>query len=162
MSVPYQEVKLTSLERLIEAPIMAVKRWTEALERGYPDKHGLSLAEDGLALHYWGVCGEIAYGKARNVYVTLMSGTFKAPDVGTVQIRTRTKHNYELIIREDDSDSEFFVLVTVNPREPALFRVYGGIFAHEAKSHPEWKQSHGGREPAWFVPQLSLNGHGWP
>jgi hypothetical protein len=79
--------------------------------------------------------------------------TFKQADVGTWQIRTRSEPHYELIVRPNDSDSDRFVLVL--GRAPS-YTIYGWIQGIAAKK-PAWLKRHGGRPPAYFVPQLALN-----
>lgn len=155
----YHEVTLTKWERYYLAPIWAHRRWMEAIEHNRTDQHGLTPEDDGLAKHYWGLCGEMAYAKAVNTYFHPTCNTFHAPDVGKIHIRTRTHHFRELIVREDDPNG-FFVLVTVELSRPSEFRVWGGILADEARQHPEWFQNHGDREPAWFVPQPALTEFG--
>jgi hypothetical protein len=69
-------------------------------------------------------------------------------------VRTRSRTDYDLIVREsDDPDQRYILVVGVAPQ----FDVVGWIVASDARLHPEWRQSHGGREEAWFVPQLALN-----
>jgi hypothetical protein len=128
----------------------------EALESGREDQAGFE--GDGSAAHYWGVCGEMAYAKARNVYYAPTFEAFHSPDVDGVGVRTRTEHWHELIIRPSDPDDLFFVLVTVEALvAPAIFRVYdAGMLAAEAKTHKEWLKPYGGRPPAYFVPQARL------
>jgi hypothetical protein len=95
----------------------------------------------------------MAYAKARQRYWGAPVNTYKeGGDVGDVQIRTRSRHSYELIVRKDDRDEDFFVLVT--GRIPN-FRVWGWIQAKHAK-RPEWSQTHGNREAAFFVPHTAL------
>mgnify|MGYP006300474069 CR=1 FL=1 len=80
-------------------------------------------------------------------------GTFKTGgDVGEIQVRTRSRHDYELLIRPQDRDEDTFVLLTgVAPS----FRAHGWIQGQDAKKK-EWLQTYGGRPPAYFVPQKDL------
>lgn len=153
----YVEVTLSEYERYHYVPYWGHRRWIEAIEKGLKPKHGLE-EEEGLSAHVWGVCGELAYAKARGIFYEPTINTFKAPDVGDVQVRCRTNHEWDLIIRRADHDAEFFVLVTVDPKRSTRLRVYdGGYWGWEAKQHKEWYRTYKkGRPKAWFVPQWAL------
>jgi hypothetical protein len=156
--VRYREVMLTHAELYEQAPLWAARRWLDAVKRGYQNKHGFD--GDELAAHFWGVCGEMARAKAYNLYYSPTFDAFHSPDVGGVEVRTRTKHDWDLNIRPADEDGHFFTLVTVEPPVIDRFRVYeGGMFASEAKQHREWFKTYSSRRPkAYFVPQSALVG----
>ena len=110
-------------------------------------------AENTWTIHIEGAAGEMAFAKHAGFYWGATVNSFKLPDVGAIQVRTRSRHSYDLIIRRGDCDDDVFVLVTgIAPR----FVIRGWIGAREAKSHPEWIQTHGEGEAAWFVPQAAL------
>jgi hypothetical protein len=136
---------------LISAAQIGIIRQIEAIRRKLPDKHG--YVGDGWSLHVEGACGELAFAKALNVYWAGTVNVYKDADVGAnIQIRTRSKANYDLLIRSDDSDDEVFVLVTGTA---PTFRVVGWILGRDAKQGC-WEQTHGNRPPAFFVPQSEL------
>lgn len=141
---------LTPYELHLAASV-GVRRQIEAMSAGRPDRHGHSGA--GWNLHLEGACGELAVAKALGRYWDGSVNTFKkGGDVGAVQVRTRSKHEYELIVRQGDRDSDVFVLVTgVAPS----YRVRGWLRGGDAK-RPEWEKTHGDRPPAWFVPHAAL------
>jgi len=134
------------------AILTGAERQIDALTRGLADKHGAG-GEDSWTLHIEGAAGEMAAAKALDRYWQMPVGTFKAGgDVGTLQVRTRSRHDYELIVREDDRDDDRFILVTGTlPR----FQIHGWIFGRDAK-RPQWLREHGGRAPAFFVPHAEL------
>lgn len=147
------KVTLT-LEECKIAYATAIDRQADAMRRGLRGKHG---ADDDLelsiGLHLTGAAGEIAVAKALGVYWAPSVGTFKAPDLGSnVQVRTRTNDSHDLIVRSDDSSSDYFVLVI--GRLP-VFRIVGWILGADAKRE-QWVQMHGGRPPAYFIPQSEL------
>lgn len=146
---PYVRVHLEEYEVRL-ALYVASRRQEEAAGAGRSDRHG--FAGDGLAIHLLGTAGEMAAAKALNCYWGGAEGTFKRPDLGGIQVRTRSRHDYDLIVRPGDADDEPFLLVTGTM--PA-FRVHGWLWGREAKQ-PQWLQTHGGREPAYFVPQAAL------
>ncbi len=136
---------------------VGVRRQVEALAARRPDRHGYH-GEDGWTVHVEGACGELAVARFLGRYWDGSNRTYRsAADVGAVEVRTRSRHDYDLIIREDDADTSAFVLVT--GRCPDYW-VRGWIRAADAR-RPEWLQRHGGREPAWFVPPAHLN-RTWP
>ena len=126
-------------------------RQVKALASGRPDKHGFEGA--GWSEHCEGACGELALARSLNIYWDGSVDTFKAPDVGPVQVRTRSRHNYELLVRDADSDDEVFVLIT--GLCPA-YRIHGWLSGREAKQ-TEFLQTYGNRPAAYFVPQSHLN-----
>lgn len=131
---------------------VGVERQLEARRLNLPDRHGFT--GDGWGEHIEGAAGELAVAKLLGWELDATVNTFKAGgDLGEkVQVRTRSEHWMELIVRPDDRDGDYFVLVTGRiPR----FRVRGWYPGGAAK-RPEWLQSHGGRPPAFFVPQGKL------
>lgn len=139
---------------LQRAGVVAVDRYVRALRDGKPDKHGAKTDANGLGLHFEGAAGEMVFAKATGRYWSGSVDTYKTEgDVGPIQVRTRSSHTYELLVRKDDADEDRFVLVT--GRAPS-YRVVGWLTGREAKQ-PEWLQTHGGREAAYFVPHNALH-----
>ena len=128
------------------------KRQLEAMRMGLKDRYGAKPSE-AWGIHIEGAAGEMAVAKALGIYWQAGVNTFHDPDVGDLQVRTRSRHDYELIVRENDNDKADFVLVT--GRIPT-FQVIGYIRGRDAK-RSEWLRTHGGRAPAYFVPQAALN-----
>lgn len=146
-------VRLTWYE-LFMASQVGVKRHVEALQRGLPDRHGCN-PDDGWSVHIEGACGEMAAAKAMGRFYSGSVNTFRdGGDVGSIQVRTRSKEGYELIVRENDRDDDVFVLVV--GRAP-MFRVLGWMRGRDAKQ-AEWRKEHGGRVAAYFVPTAALRG----
>lgn len=144
-------VRLTAYE-LMQAATAGCLRQISALVKNLPDKHG--FAGLGWSEHIEGACGEMAVAKVVNRYVSGSVNTFKVGgDIGgTIQVRTRSRHDYELIVRPDDRSEDVFVLVTGRAPE---YEVRGWIRGEQAK-RPDWLASHGGRAPAYFVPASAL------
>ena len=143
---------LLSWHELKIAAWVGATRQAEAIRLGLPDRHGFE--GDGKSIHISGACGEMAYAKGVNKYWGGDVNTFKQPDVYGVQVRTRSETWHDLIVRQADKPEEYYVLVI---DQSPVFIVVGGIFGHAARRE-EWYQSHGGRPPAWFVPQKELTG----
>lgn len=134
------------------AAVVGTRRQIEALRNGNPDKHGYEGS--GWELHIEGAAAELALAKVLGRYWNGAINTFKdGGDVGpTLQVRLRTKHYYDLLIRPDDPDEKAFVLVTGTCPE---FRVHGWMWGADAKRQ-EWLQTHGNRPAAYFVPKDAL------
>lgn len=144
-------VTLTWPELLIGATI-GVRRHIEAIRRGYRPKHGMS-DKKAWGAHIEGSCGELAYAKFAGVYWEGPINTFKkGGDVGDIQVRTRSKDEWDLIVRDDDDDKNVFVLVV---GMAPIYRMVGWLRAKDAKKE-EYKQFYGNRPPAFFVPQNEL------
>lgn len=129
-------------------------RQTESMRRNRKDAHGYKSASASvLDIHVEGAAAEMAYCKARGVYWGAGVNTFKAADVGNkVQVRSTKLRNGCLIVREDDHDDHYYVLVV---GQIPSFEVVGWILGRDAK-RSEWKRSPEGREEAFFVPQNQL------
>jgi hypothetical protein len=131
---------------------IAGRRQNEAVQAGRPDRHGFN-GRDGYALHRLGAAGELAVARALEVPWDATVNTFRAPDLGGIfQVRTRSEHWHDLIVRSEDKDEEIFILVTGRP--PDLV-VHGWIVGKDAKQH-QWKNDYGGRPTAYFVPKAAL------
>lgn len=147
-------VRLTYHERKM-AWIVGAWRHESAESSGRKNKHGAD-PEKSLRNHALGAAGEMVVAKAIGVYWIPSVNTFKLPDVGAVQVRCRSgdSDKHELIVRDDDSPDEVFVLVA--SRGDGEFRVRGWIKGVDARVR-DWRKAHGGREEAWFVPHANLH-----
>jgi hypothetical protein len=133
------------------AALVGVSRNVEALRKGCQNRLPIN---DEWSIHILGALGECAFAKATNRYWNGSVNTFKAGgDIGeSIQIRTRSRHGYDLIVREGDRDSDVFVLVTGGPSE---FRVHGWMLGTDAKS-AKYKANYGNYGEAYFVPSREL------
>jgi hypothetical protein len=122
-----------------------------SVKAGRLDQHG--FAGDGWSEHIEGACGEQAVAKALNVYWDGSIDSFKRDDLPGLQVRTRSRHDWDLIVRPNDPDQAVFVLVT--GRCPS-YLVQGWIRGCDAK-RPDWLKNHGGRPAAYFVPRTALH-----
>ena len=146
-------VKLEKAE-VLQATIVAVERMMESIAKGLEHKPPMKQEDNALAYNIEGACGELAYAKARGIYYEPRVNTFKAPDFGSnVQIRTRSDHNYDLLIRDNDKPDHYYVLVTGTL---PTYRIVGYILGADAMAQPAWRKNWGGRGEAWFVPQKAL------
>lgn len=126
-------------------------RQLASIRRSSKDNHG--FAGLGWSEHIEGACGELAVCKYLGVYWDGGIDTFKGADLGFgIQVRTRSKHYYELIFRNDDSDDDIYVLVT---GQCPTYTVRGFIQGSDARKK-EYLREHGGRPEAFFVPHGAL------
>ena len=134
------------------AALVGVSRNVEALRKGCVNRMPIN---DEWSIHILGALGECAFAKATGRYWSGSVNTFKrGGDVGAIQVRTRSKHKYDLIVRNDDADDDVFVLVTGGPHE---FQVHGWIQGKDAK-WDGFEANHGNHGPAYFVPKSRLFG----
>lgn len=126
-------------------------RVIESIIKGLQDRHGFD--GPGWDINVEGAAGEIAAAKALGTYWGGTVNTFKSMgDVGDLEVRTRSKDYYELIVREGDNSNAIFILVT---GQSPNYNVVGWIKASDAKQK-RWRKTHGGRPPAYFVPHENL------
>ena len=143
------EVKLTLAEMQIAAH-SGIQRQLQNLKNNAQPAHGAGNKND-WQLHIEGALGEMALAKHLGVYWD-GKGKMRAPDVGAIDVRTRSKHSYDLIVHDRDDDARYIYLLTGGNGQ---YRVHGGIHARDAKQERYWKDPAGGR-PAYFVPQAHL------
>jgi hypothetical protein len=149
--VSFSTVKLTWYEAAMASNI-GLLRQLSSIKTGRVDQHGFNGI--GWDVHIEGACGELAVAKLLSCYWDGSVDTFKTPDIsGNLQVRTRSNHTFDLLVRPNDNPLDIYCLVTGKCPE---FRVHGWIQGLHAQK-PEWKKNHGGRPPAWFVPQTALN-----
>jgi hypothetical protein len=131
---------------------IGVLRQLEAVRKGLPDRHGFD-GDTGWTIHIEGAAGEIAAAKALGLYWGGTVNTFKTEgDVGNIEVRTRSKPHYDLLVRDNDKNESVFVLVT---GKSPKYNVVGWILGKDAKK-TEWYADYGNRPPAYFVPQNCL------
>lgn len=142
-------ITLTQAEAAMASEIGRLRQ-LHALFRGWRSAHGC----EGLGWdeHIEGACGELAVARALSIYWDGSLDTFKADDLPGLQIRTRSKDYYELLVRPGDDESAKWVLVTGTCPE---YTIRGWIEGSKTK-RPEWLKSYGGRAEAYFVPQSEL------
>lgn len=144
-------VVLTEIEMELAA-MVGIRRRAESKSGLRQDNHGLDHS-DFWGMDIEGAAAEMAYCKFRNKYWNASINSFKAGDCGeNVQIRSTPLPNGCLIVREEDLDHHYYVLVIGSS---PVFRVAGWIHGKEAKK-PEFMKSPNGRPAAYFVPQSYL------
>ena len=148
---PYIEVSLTWSQVLLAANLGSLRQ-IEAIFSDMKDAPGVD-PDNGWSLHIEGVAGEIAFAIATNTFFPFSINAGKDPDVGRVQVRTRSEHNNELPFRPKDDPKWPYVFVT---GKIPNFRVWGWMYGYEIVK-PEWKKDLGNRSaPAYYAPRAAL------
>lgn len=149
------KISLTDFELAMAANAASLRN-IAAIKRGYKSK---MMQDKQWQAHIEGACGEVAVAKAMGKYWGGSVNTFKSGgDIDSTgwEVRTRSSHDYDLIIREDDPDGRVFILVTgISPD----YCVWGWIKSEDAKRN-EWVENYGGHGKAYFVPKSALKSMG--
>jgi hypothetical protein len=126
-------------------------RHIAAVKAGLKDRFGAE--QGGWNLHIEGALGELAMAKHLGLFWSASVNTFHAPDLGAfIQVRTRSSHAYDLIVRMEDDKTDVFALLTGVAPE---YWAHGWILGVDAQNEAWWK-THGDRPGAWFVPKQQL------
>lgn len=101
-----------------------------------------------------GACGELAAAKALGCYWPAGVNTFKGDlDLADFEVRTRSKHHYGLLVRENDPLDRKFLLVT---GECPFYTVWGWATAAEVRQHgKQLDPQNDGRPPFWVLDDKS-------
>ena len=133
------------------ATTVACMRMIEDIFANRSDRYGADK-KNGFQLHIMGAIGELAVAKFLGVFWNGNLGNLKAPDVGFVQVRSRSEQWHSLILHPADSDDDLFYLVTV---QDYVCDVVGYIRGRDGKHPSHWDDPARGR-PAFFVKQEYL------
>jgi hypothetical protein len=141
-----------SSQELQQAALVGVMRHTESLRMGLKNLYA-AAAGGAWEKNIEGACGEMAVARALDLYWGYDVNTFKAGDIGTLQVRTASRDDYGLIVRPTDRPEDLFVLVTGSN---GVYVVRGWLSGRAAR-RDEWWRDPGGHGAAWFVPADRLH-----
>jgi hypothetical protein len=104
-----------------------------------------------LDIHLLGAAGEVAVAS----YLGLKEHLFRETEAkrgsddlpGGIDVKTRSKSRYDLIVQKHENPSKRFVLVTIENQQTLL---HGWCYGHEALQEQHWADPARGR-PAYFV-----------
>jgi hypothetical protein len=140
---------------------VGIQRHEEAVAAGRRDRREEMPAEVSIANHVLGARGELAGCIALGFEWEARINNFEGADAGRkTQMRTRRGHKSELIVRPENADDQFYVLITNEESNPRLFIVHGWILGRDAKLFP--KKNPRGIHPAHFISRKNLSEHTWP
>jgi hypothetical protein len=118
--------------------------------------NGPALGDDALRMHILGAGGEMAVAS----FLGLKNFVFQETEAirgscdlpFNIDVKTRSRHYYDLICLLDESEDKALVLVTIQNQE---IRLHGWLHAHQAKQ-PQWRKEHVLGRPCYFVPKENL------
>lgn len=104
-----------------------------------------------LDIHLLGAAGEVAVAS----YLGMKEHLFKETEArrgsddlpGGIDVKTRSRHSYDLIVQKQEEPRKKFVLVTISQQQTLL---WGWCYGHEALQERFWADPARGR-PAYFV-----------
>jgi hypothetical protein len=110
-----------------------------------------------LDIHLLGAAGEVAVAS----YLGLKEHLFKETEAkrgsddlpGGIDVKTRSKSRYDLIVQKQEDPKKVFVMVTIENQQTLL---QGWCYGHEAMKEEYWADPARGR-PAYFVPKKALH-----
>lgn len=107
-------------------------------------------------MHRLGTLGEVAVAVQLGLEAYLFSEQSAkrgSPDLPyDIEVKTRSRHYYDLIVQKDERPDKKLVLVTI---ESGKIFLHGWCFAGEVMLDQYWSDPAGGR-PAYFVPKRVL------
>jgi hypothetical protein len=108
-----------------------------------------------LDIHLLGAAGEMAVaahlGMKRFLYKETQAKR-GSDDLPGMDIKTRSKHKYDLIVQKNEDPNKKFVLVTI---EDKTTLIHGWCYGRDAMKEEYWADPARGR-PAYFVPKAVL------
>lgn len=119
---------------------------------------GAETGDKALQWHILGCVGEYAVALATNQLDALfqedipLRGSADLP--GRIDVKTRSKHYYDLLVQKDEDPDKILVLVTCQPKSPT--RIHGWVRASTAMKPEYWKEWVPGRG-CYSFPQSKLN-----
>jgi hypothetical protein len=117
---------------------------------------GPRFGDKALEVHLLGAAGEMAVASYMDIKEHLYSeqeakrGSDDLP--GGIDVKTRSKHKYDLLVQRRSDPGKKFVLVTIENQKTLL---HGWCYGSEAMDEKYWADPARGR-PAYFVPQSVL------
>lgn len=117
---------------------------------------GAWRGDKALEIHMLGAAGEMAVAS----HLGLKEHLFKeseakkgSDDLPGIDVKTRSKHKYDLIVQRNEDPEKKFVLVTI---EEKTTLIHGWCYGKEAMQEQYWADPARGR-PAYFVCKEALH-----
>jgi hypothetical protein len=116
---------------------------------------GPRFGDKALEVHLLGAAGEMAVAS----YLGLKHELYKeveakrgSDDLPGIDVKTRSKHKYDLIVQRHEDPRKKFVLVTIENQKTLI---HGWCYGHEAMQEQYWADPARGR-PAYFIEKTNL------
>jgi hypothetical protein len=116
---------------------------------------GAMVGHGKAVKHLLGAAGEMAVAAHLGMKSFLYKETQAkrgSDDLPGMDIKTRSKHKYDLIVQKNEDPDKKFVLVTI---EDKTTLIHGWCYGREAMKEEYWADPARGR-PAYFVPKEAL------
>jgi hypothetical protein len=116
---------------------------------------GVATGAMALTIHLLGAAGEMAVASHLGLKEFLYKETEAkrgSCDLPGIDVKTRSRHSYDLIVQKNESPNKKFVLVTIQDKKTVI---HGWIRGKDAMKEQYWSDPAGGR-PAYFVPKTAL------
>ena len=117
---------------------------------------GAWKGDKALEIHLLGAAGEVAVAS----YLGMKEHLFKvsearrgSDDLPGIDVKTRSRHQYDLIVKKNENAFKKFVLVTIESQKTFL---HGWCYGRDAMKEEFWADPARGR-PAYFVPKEALS-----
>jgi hypothetical protein len=118
--------------------------------------NGASIGGKALEIHLLGAAGEMAVGSFLGMkHLLFQESEAKrgSDDLPGIDVKTRSKHSYDLIVQKNEDPQKKFVLVTI---ENQTTLIHGWCLGEEAMEERFWKDPARNR-PAFFFPKELLH-----
>jgi len=107
-------------------------------------------------MHRLGAMGEVAaavhLGLEAHLFTEQTARRGSADLPGDIEVKTRSRHKYDLIVQKDERPGKRVVLVTIENNKVIL---QGWCVAGDVMDQKFWADPAGGR-PAYFIPKTEL------
>jgi len=117
---------------------------------------GASVGSEALKIHLLGAAGEMAVASYLNLknflYLEKEANRNSVDLPGNIDVKTRSKHTYDLIIQRNENPDKRFVLVTIENKQTLI---HGWCYGKDGMKEEFWADPARGR-PAYFVPKTVL------
>ena len=118
--------------------------------------NGPAEGDRALTFHLLGAGGEMAVacylGLKQHVFQEMEANRGSADLPFNIDVKTRSRHYYDLICLLDESEDKTLVLVTIQNQE---IRLHGWLPAYQAK-RKQWEQEYVAGRKCYFVPKKNL------
>ena len=142
-----------SPQELFQAAQLGTLRQYQSMIRNNRDTVWEKPFHEALSAHVVGAVGEMAVAKYMGTWFPFTEGAYKLPDLWDLEIRTRTKDDWDLLVRPNDPDASVYIGVTLAGGEACIQGYIGG---NDAKRE-EWLNDWGNRgRPVYSVPKSAL------
>jgi len=116
---------------------------------------GAATGAMALTIHLLGAAGEMAVASHLGLKEFLYKETEAkrgSCDLPGIDVKTRSRHSYDLIVQKNEHPNKKYVLVTIQDKKTII---HGWIGGKDAMKEEYWSDPAGGR-PAYFIPKTAL------